>query len=117
MASSSTAARIRSGRKAAAGGGGFGKVDRKNLVLTVGQILTIDAALPAASVSTQVEVTSESPLVDTDKTEVAQTIGESVFSVAEQLSRLRARAGVATEQSIVSKEEIRHALERDASQP
>jgi len=39
------------------------------------------------------------------------------FSVAEQLSRLRARAGVATEQSIVSKEEIRHALERDASQP
>jgi hypothetical protein len=62
------------------GGGGFGKVDRKDLTLTVGQILTIDAALPAASVSTQVEVTSESPLVDTDKTEVAQTIGEHLIS-------------------------------------
>jgi hypothetical protein len=62
------------------GGGGFGKVDRKDLTLTVGQILTINAALPAASVSTQVEVTSESPLVDTDKTEVAQTIGEHLIS-------------------------------------
>jgi len=62
------------------GGGGFGKIDRKNLTLTVGQILTIDAALPAASVSTQVEVTSDSPLVDTDKTEVAQTIGEHLIS-------------------------------------
>jgi hypothetical protein len=62
------------------GGGGFGKIDRKNLTLTVGQILTIDAALPAASVSTQIEVTSDSPLVDTDKTEVAQTIGEHLIS-------------------------------------
>jgi hypothetical protein len=62
------------------GGGGFGKVDRKNLVLTVGQILTVDAALPAASVTTDVVVTSESPLIDTDKTEVAQTIGEYLIS-------------------------------------
>jgi len=62
------------------GGGSFGKIDRTNLTLTVGQILTIDAALPAASVSTQVEVTSDSPLVDTDKTEVAQTIGEHLIS-------------------------------------
>jgi hypothetical protein len=62
------------------GGGAFGKVDRKNLVLTVGQILTIDATLPPASVSTEVIVTSESPLVDTDKTEVAQTIDQSLIS-------------------------------------
>jgi len=41
-----------------AGGNGFGKVDRKNLVLTVGQILTVDVALPPASVSTEVIVTS-----------------------------------------------------------
>jgi hypothetical protein len=63
-----------------AGGGGFGKVDRKNLVLTVGQILTVDATLPPASVSTEVIVTSESPLIDTDKTEVAQTIDQSLIS-------------------------------------
>jgi hypothetical protein len=63
-----------------ASGSGFGKVDRKNLVLTVGQILTIDLALPPASVSSEVIVTSESPLVDTDKTEVAQTIDQSLIS-------------------------------------
>ncbi len=63
-----------------AGGSGFGKVDRKNLVLTVGQILTVDVTLPPASVSTEVIVTSESPLVDTDKTEVAQTIDQSFIS-------------------------------------
>jgi len=61
-------------------GSGFGKVDRKNLVLTVGQVLEIDAALPPASVSTDVIVTSETPLVDTEKTEVAQTIDEHLIS-------------------------------------
>lgn len=35
----------------------------------------------------------------------------SAFSVAERLSRLRASAGIATEQSIISKEEIRRVLE------
>jgi len=34
----------------------------------------------------------------------------SAFSVAERLSRLRKSAGVATEQSVVSKDEIRRAL-------
>jgi hypothetical protein len=38
-------------------------------------------------------------------------LDSSAFGVAERLSRLRARAGVATEQSIVSKEEILRALE------
>jgi Methyltransferase domain len=35
----------------------------------------------------------------------------SAFAVAERLSRLRSRAGVATEQAVVSKEEVRRALE------
>jgi hypothetical protein len=38
-------------------------------------------------------------------------LDSSAFGVAERLSRLRARAGVATEQPVVSKEEIRRALE------
>jgi hypothetical protein len=38
-------------------------------------------------------------------------LDSSAFGVAERLSQLRARAGVATEQSTVSKEEIRRALE------
>jgi len=62
------------------GGGGYGKVDRKNLVLTVGQILTVDASLPPGSVSTEVIVTSESPLIDTDKSSVSQTIDQSFIS-------------------------------------
>src|SRR3984957_10646875 len=62
------------------GGGGFGKIDRKNLVLTVGQTLTVDVALPAASVTTEVVVTSQSPLIDTDKTEVSQTVDQALIS-------------------------------------
>ena len=39
-------------------------------------------------------------------------LDSSAFAVAERLSRLRAAAGVATEQSIVSKDEIRRVLDR-----
>jgi hypothetical protein len=60
------------------GGGSFAKVDRQNLNLTVGQILTIDAALVAAGVSSEVTVTTQAPLLDTQKTEVSQTIGEEL---------------------------------------
>jgi hypothetical protein len=62
------------------GGGSFGKVDRRDIVLTVGQVLTIDAALSAASVSTQIEVSSTTPLLDTEKTEVSQTFGEQLIA-------------------------------------
>ena len=63
-----------------AGGGTFGKVDRKNLVLTVGQILTVDATLAAGSVSTEVQVTAETPILDTEKTEVSQTVDQTLIS-------------------------------------
>jgi len=63
-----------------AGGGSFGKVDRKNLLLTVGETLTIDASLPAGSVTTAVEVTAATPILDPEKTEVAQTLGETLIS-------------------------------------
>jgi hypothetical protein len=53
--------------------GSFGKVDRKDIQLTVGEVLAIDAKLPAGSLSTAVEVTAEAPILDTDKTEVSQT--------------------------------------------
>jgi Carboxypeptidase regulatory-like domain len=62
------------------GGGSFGKIDRKGLMLTVGQILTVDAALPTGAVSTEVQVTSDSPLVDTEKTEVSQTVDQQLIS-------------------------------------
>jgi Carboxypeptidase regulatory-like domain/TonB dependent receptor len=52
----------------------FAKVDHKNLSLTVGQILAVDSTLPAGSVSTEVIVTTAGPLLDTEKTEVSQTV-------------------------------------------
>ncbi len=61
-------------------GSGFSKLDRKDLVLTVGQVLTIDAALTPGAVDTVVNVTSETPLLDTDKTAVSQTVGENLIA-------------------------------------
>jgi hypothetical protein len=60
------------------GGGTFSKVDRKNLVLTVGETLTVDASLPAGSASTEITVTSASPLLDPAKTEVSQTLDSTL---------------------------------------
>jgi hypothetical protein len=62
------------------GGGGFGKVDRQNLELTVGQILTVDATMPTGSTSAEVTVTSAPAIVDSEKTEVSQTVGEQLIS-------------------------------------
>ena len=63
-----------------AGGGSFSKVDRKGLVVTVGETLTLDLALPAGSVTTDVVVNAESPLLDTQKTEVSQTFDQQLIS-------------------------------------
>jgi hypothetical protein len=59
---------------------GYGKVDRKNLVLTVGQTLTVNAALSAGATSTEVTVTSESPILDPQKTEVSQTLDTNLIA-------------------------------------
>ena len=61
-------------------GAGFSKLDRKNLVLTVGQVLTVDAELTPGAVDTIVNVTSESPILDTEKIAVAQTLDQQLIS-------------------------------------
>ena len=58
----------------------FGKVDHKDITLTVGGVLTVDAALPNASVTSAVEVTAEAALLQTEKTEVSQTIDQNLIS-------------------------------------
>ena len=58
-------------------GTGFGKVDRKNLEVTVGTTLTVDAALPTASVNSEVVVTAESPLLDTERVESSETVTQN----------------------------------------
>ena len=62
------------------GGGTFGKVDRKGIAVTVGDTVTVDASLPNASVTTEVVVTSDAPLIDTDKVAVSQTVSETLVS-------------------------------------
>jgi hypothetical protein len=63
-----------------AGGGSFGKIDRKNLLLTVGEVLTIDAKLPIGDVTTSVDVSAETPILDPQKTEVSQTLDETLIA-------------------------------------
>ena len=63
-----------------AGGGNFGKVDRKNIPVTVGAPISVDVTLPLADVSTQVEVSSEPPQVDTEKVEGSQVVDQAIVS-------------------------------------
>ncbi|HEY9127900.1 MAG TPA: TonB-dependent receptor, partial [Acidobacteriaceae bacterium] len=60
-------------------GAGFSTVEAKNLVLQVGQTLTIDLAMQVQSANATVEVTGESPLLDPDKTEVSQVVDQQVI--------------------------------------
>ena len=59
---------------------GFGKVDTKGLILTVGQTLTVDAKLPVGSTSTEVTVTSEVLTLDPEKTQVSQTLDTNLVA-------------------------------------
>ncbi len=59
---------------------GFSQNDRNNLVLTVGQVLTVDANLTAAGATSVVQVTGQPNVIDTEKTEVSQTIGQQLIS-------------------------------------
>ncbi len=60
------------------GGGSLGTVDRKGVPVTVGDTATIDAVLPAATVTTDVLVTSSTPLLDTEKVEASQTVSQTL---------------------------------------
>jgi len=66
--------------KVEASAASFGKVERNNLLLTVGEVLTIDEVLPASSVTATVEVNGESPILDTQKTEVSQTFDPTLLA-------------------------------------
>ena len=60
--------------------------------------------------SRQVEIWELQRRVARQQAVLQRMLDSSAFSVAERLSRLRAGAGIATEQSIVSKDEIRSAM-------
>ncbi len=55
---------------------GFQREVRKGVVVTVGQTVILDFQLKVSQLTTQVEVTAEAPLVDTEKSKQADTIEE-----------------------------------------
>ena len=59
---------------------GFATVQHKGLMLQVGQTLRIDVEMPVASQQSLVTVTTEAPLIETEKTEQSQTVSESLVS-------------------------------------
>ena len=61
-------------------GSGFGRVDQKNIAVTVGSNNSVDVQLPAASVSTEVVVTTEAVLVDSEKTDQSQVVSEQLVA-------------------------------------
>ena len=60
--------------------------------------------------STLVELWAARDAIARQQAVLQRLLDSSAFSVAERLSRLRAAAGIATAQSVVSKDEIRGAL-------
>src|ERR1044071_3120919 len=56
---------------------GFTKTVRKDLTLQVGQSLTVNLTLPVQAANETVTVTGESPVVDTEKTEMSQVVSQT----------------------------------------
>jgi hypothetical protein len=55
---------------------GFAKVIRENLLVQVGEIVTVNLAMPLQSTTESVTVTAEQSVVDTEKTDVSQTFSD-----------------------------------------
>ena len=56
----------------------FGNYEQRNIVLHVGDTLTVDAPLPPASVQSTVQVSAAAPLLDPERTEVSQVVSEKL---------------------------------------
>lgn len=57
---------------------GFGRVSANNLVLLVGQTLSIDLQMSVQSATSSVEVTGSTPVLDPDRTEVSQVMDQEL---------------------------------------
>jgi outer membrane receptor protein involved in Fe transport len=57
---------------------GFTKVDRQGITVEVGRTVTIDFKMTVQSGNETVTVTSEAPVVDTQKTDVSQEVSENM---------------------------------------
>ncbi len=59
---------------------GFAKIDRKGITVLVGQTLNVDVQMPVESTQATVTITSEAPLIDTEKISTSQEIGQELVS-------------------------------------
>ena len=57
---------------------GFATVDHKGITVLVGQTLAIDMQMPLQSQQSVVTVTTEAPLIETEKTEMSETLNENL---------------------------------------
>jgi Carboxypeptidase regulatory-like domain/TonB dependent receptor len=58
----------------------FGRVEATNLILLVGQTLTINLTMTVQATATTVEVSSETPLLNIEQTEVSQVVDQQIIS-------------------------------------
>jgi hypothetical protein len=66
---------------------GFATVQNKGIQVEVGGTVRIDIQMPVATQQTQVTVTTEAPLIETEKTEASQVIGEGLVADLPTASR------------------------------
>lgn len=59
--------------------GGFSSVEATNLTLLVGQTLTIDLTMSVQSTATTIEVSSETPILNVEQTEVSQVVDQAII--------------------------------------
>jgi hypothetical protein len=57
---------------------GFGRVERKELLVQVGSKLGVDLSLPLKTTAETVTVTGEAPLIEPDKTDLSQTVSQTL---------------------------------------
>ncbi len=62
------------------GGASFGTVNNKDVAVTVGSTATIDVTLPASTITTDVNVSADENLLDTEKVETAQTVSQAIVA-------------------------------------
>jgi len=65
--------------KVSATAAGFSAVEARNLTLLVGQTLTIDLTMSVQSAATTIEVSSETPILNVEQTEVSQVVDQAII--------------------------------------
>ncbi len=57
---------------------GFARVERKDLLLQVGDKISVDLTLPLKTTAETITVTGEAPLIEPDRTDLSQTVSQTL---------------------------------------